>query len=182
MSTYLRSVAAVSLALFAAPFASGASPRTQHQMPPGMSHEDHLKQIQKDAELKKRGAAAMGFDQDRTAHHFLLAPDGGTIDVAVKEPSDEMNRKEIRAHLKEIARDFTRGDFAKPFATHGETPPGVEAMRDLQRVIHYRYEQTPLGGRVRISSSDPAARTAIHEFLSYQIREHATGDSLTPGK
>lgn len=52
----------------------------QHQaMPPGLTHEEHLAQLQKDAELKKRGAAAMGFDQDKTTHHFILAADGGSI-------------------------------------------------------------------------------------------------------
>jgi len=34
-------------------------------MPAGMSHQEHLRQLQKDAELKKRGALSMGFDQDK---------------------------------------------------------------------------------------------------------------------
>ena len=39
----------------------------QHpSMPAGMSHEEHQKQMQKDADLKRRGEAAMGFDQDKT--------------------------------------------------------------------------------------------------------------------
>jgi hypothetical protein len=33
-----------------------------------------------------------------------------------------------------------------------------------------------------IATSHRKARGAIHEFLRYQIREHATGDSLTVGK
>jgi hypothetical protein len=36
-------------------------------MPAGMSHAQHLERM-KDDELKKRGAAAMGFDQDKTSH------------------------------------------------------------------------------------------------------------------
>jgi hypothetical protein len=178
MSTHLRAAAVLSVVILGA----AGSSHAQHQMPPGMTHEEHLKQMQKEAELRKRGAAAMGFDQDTTAHHFLLAPDGGTIEVEVKDPSDESSRGRIRAHLQEIARDFARGDFAKPLATHGETPPGVRTMQTLTRAIAYRYEETPSGGRVRISSSNPTARAAIQEFLRYQIREHGTGDPLPARK
>jgi hypothetical protein len=94
-----------------------------------MTHEEHLAQIEKDAALKKRGAAAMGFDQETTTHHFLLTADCGAIEVGVNAASDAVNRDVIRSHLKEIAGEFARGDFAKPFATHGEIPPGVKTMQ-----------------------------------------------------
>ena len=35
-------------------------------MPKGMSHEEHVKQMENDDALRKRGADAMGFDQDVT--------------------------------------------------------------------------------------------------------------------
>ena len=148
-------------------------------MPPGMTHEQHLAQMQKDAELKRRGAAAMGFDQNATTHHFLLTADGGVIDVSVNEAADATNRDAIRAHLKEISDEFARGNFAKPFATHGEVPPGVKTMRQRLKVLAFRYEDTPRGGRVVIRTEDGKARAAVREFLRYQIREHATGDPLS---
>jgi hypothetical protein len=144
-------------------------------MPPGMSHEQHLKQMQKEAELKKRGALAMGFDQDKTTHHFRRTPEGGSIEVGVKEASDAATRAQIRAHLKEIAVAFAKGDFAKPFQTHAEVPPGVPAMQRLKARIRYKYEDTADGGAVRITTSNPEALKAIHEFLTYQGREHHTG-------
>jgi hypothetical protein len=158
-------------------FAASAAARQHPSMPAGMSHEQHLKQM-KDDELKKRGAAAMGFDQDTTSHHFLLAPDGGSIEVGVNDPADEEGRTAVRAHLKEIAAEFSRGVFDKPFATHGEVPPGVSAMRRLRKAIRFRFEEAAAGGRVRISTDDAKARDAVHEFLRYQIREHGTGDPL----
>lgn len=152
----------------------------QHpQMPPGMTHEEHLAQMKKDEELNKRGAAAMGFDQYRTTHHFRLTADGGVIEVAVNEASDVANRNAIRSHLKEIAGEFGRGDFAKPLATHGEIPPGVEAMRRLSQTIAFRYEDRANGGRIVIRTADREAKAAIHDFLRYQIREHKTGDPLS---
>ena len=47
-------------------------------MPAGMSHEEHLTQMEKDAALKTRGMVAMGFDQDKVDHHFRTGPTGGS--------------------------------------------------------------------------------------------------------
>jgi hypothetical protein len=155
--------------------------RAQHAgMPPGMTHEEHLAQMQKDREMQRRGTEAMGFDQEKTTHHFRLMSDGGSISVAANSADDTASRDQIRTHLAVIADDFTRGNFGKPAATHGEMPPGVEMMRASQDRIHYTVEDTPLGGIVRISitNGDAAALAAIHAFLRYQITEHKTGDSL----
>jgi hypothetical protein len=149
----------------------------QHpSMPAGMSHEEHMAQMQRDAELKARGAAAMGFDQDATEHHFILLSDGGSIEVRVRDKDDLRNRDLVRTHLAEIAKEFSRGEFDKPFQTHGEIPPGVPAMQRLKDKIRYSYEKTASGGRVRIKTRDHEALNAVHEFLRYQIREHKTGD------
>jgi hypothetical protein len=151
-------------------------------MPTGMTHEEHMAQMQKDAELNKRGAAAMGFDQDKTTHHFRLSDTGGAIEVGANDPADLEIVGQVRAHLKEISSGFAHGDFGKPLATHNELPPGVATMRDRQNALTYQYEETANGGRVRIVSSDAGAVAAVHEFLRYQIREHATGDPLTVAK
>ena len=145
-------------------------------MPAGMSHEEHRKQVAKDAELKKRGDAAMGFDQDATTHHFLITDDGGMIQVTVNDPRDMVNRDAIRAHLEKVAQDFSSGGFDSPFATHGEVPPGVPVLQQRKGSITYRYEAVDGGARVRIVASDPQAVAAVKEFLRYQIREHKTGD------
>jgi hypothetical protein len=154
----------------------------QHQMPAGMTHEEHLAQMKKDAELKARGAAAMGFDQDAAEHHFILFEDGGAIDVQATREDDIATRDAIRGHLQEVAREFASGNFDKPFATHAETPAGVPELRRLKGVITYAYEASARGARVRISSRDPNAILAIHDFVRYQIVEHKTGDPLTPRK
>jgi hypothetical protein len=145
-------------------------------MPAGMSHEEHQKQMARDAELKKRGDAAMGFDQDATTHHFLITDDGGVIQVTVNDARDTANRDAIRAHLEKVAQDFSSGVFDSPFATHGEVPPGVPTMQQRKSSITYRYEAVDGGARVRIVASDPQAVAAVKEFLRYQIREHKTGD------
>lgn len=169
----------LAFATFAFLIATSATTFAQHPaMPAGMTHEQHQAQMKKDAELKQRGALAMGFDQDKTVHHFLLRPDGGVIAVGLKEASDEASLAQVRAHLKSIAGEFASGDFARPFATHAEMPPGVKVMQQRKKTISYRYEDTALGGQVVISTPDRRAKDAVHEFLRYQIREHKTGDPV----
>jgi hypothetical protein len=161
-------------------FLSAQLASAQHAgMPPGMTHEEHLAQMKKEAETQRRGAEAMGFDQEKTAHHFNLTTDGGTIAVSTRDADDTTSRDQIRAHLKSIAEEFGRGEFGKPVATHAEVPPGVETMQRSKDQIRYIYDEMPRGGLVRIVTSDAAAIDAIHAFLRYQITEHKTGDPLS---
>ena len=179
MHTHIRQLAVFSMLVGS----TASAARAQHPpMPPGMTHEEHLERMQKDAELKKRGAAAMGFDQDRTTHHFKLYATGGAIEVVANNPADNASVGQVRTHLKEIAGEFAAGDFGKPFATHVEMPPGVRTMQERKSALTFRYEDLQAGGRVRITASDAEATSAVHEFLRYQIREHATGDPLTIGR
>jgi hypothetical protein len=136
-----------------------------------------------DPHLKHRGAAAMGFDQDKTAHHFLLFEDGGAIDVSVKDASDTTNRDAIRAHLPHIAEMFGAGNFEAPMFVHDtKTVPGTATLAARKTVVKYTYVETPRGGRVNIVTSDADALKALHDFLRFQIADHKTGDPLTPRK
>ncbi len=127
--------------------------------------------------MNARGEQAMGFSQSATTHHFRLLPDGGYVQVQANNAADTMNRDHIRMHLQQQARNFAAGDFSAPELTHARVPPGVPQMQRLRSSIRYGYEQIDRGGRLRISSKDPQAVAAIHEFLKFQIADHRTGDS-----
>jgi hypothetical protein len=123
-----------------------------------------------------RAGQVMGFDQDRTAHHFLLFADGGAIDVSAKDAKEP--RDAIRTHLSHIAMMFKEGDFEAPMLVHDtKNVPGIDVLAARRGQISYKYSETPVGGRIDIVTSDPDALAALHEFLRYQIREHKTGDS-----
>lgn len=145
-----------------------------------MTHEQHMEQMKKDAEMKQHGNLAMGFDQDTATHHFTMNADGGAIAVSSNDPADQTSLRQIRSHLQEIAVAFKQGDFGKPEATHSELPTGVPVMQRLKDAITYTYYETVGGGIVRIYTAHPEALAAIHEFIAYQVREHNTGDPLTP--
>jgi hypothetical protein len=147
-------------------------------MPAGMSHAEHLARMEKDAALKRRGASAMGFDQDKATHHFRLDRTGGAIEVVANDLTDEALQQQVRAHLESIAKEFAAGDFGKPLATHAELPPGARTMTQQRRALAFVYEELPGGGQVRITASNAKAIDAVHRFLRYQIREHKTGDAV----
>jgi hypothetical protein len=127
---------------------------------------------------KARADSAMGFDQAKTTHHFLLTKDGGAIEVTANDPNDSASRDQVRAHLSHIAQMFADGNFDIPMLVHDQVPPGVPDMKRLKDHIHYAFETSPAGARVVIRTDAPAALDAVHQFLRFQIEEHHTGDAL----
>jgi hypothetical protein len=134
------------------------------------------------ADVNRHGDMAMGFSHMKTTHHFRLTSNGGFIEVQAKGASDTVSRDQIRQHLQHITKAFAAGDFSAPMMTHSRVPPGVPTMKRLKSAIIYTYAETARGGKVQISTKNPAALQAVHEFLRFQIRDHQTGDPLAVAK
>jgi hypothetical protein len=131
------------------------------------------------AGVDTRGDHAMGFDHDKTTHHFLMRKDGGLIQITANDPKDKASRDAIRAHLPHIARMFSEGDFEAPMFIHDtRQPAGVPTLKRLKSEVRYKYEPIESGGRVRITTRNPEAVAAVHDFFRMQIRDHRTGDPL----
>ena len=142
--------------------------------PAAAQHDHH-------AALNARGARFMGFDQHATTHHFLLSKDGGRIEVTAKDPRDAASVKQIRDHLQHIAEVFARGDFGLPGLVHDtKVVPGVEGMKANAAALTFTYEEIDRGAHVKVAGSSPEAVRAVHQFLRFQIKDHKTGDPLTP--
>jgi len=123
------------------------------------------------AELQRRGAVGMGVDQYTSSHVFEPLPDGGRI-VLQRDSIDSAGTAIIRAHLQDIAARFQNGDFTIPGFVHAQTVPGTDIMAAHAADIRYVVDTLPRGGQVRITTTDPAAVEAIHEFLAFQRTEH----------
>lgn len=136
-----------------------------------MDHSSHTKMV------NEQGDKAMGFSHEKTTHHFRLFADGGAIEVTTNSAKDTESRDQIRKHLGHIAQMFSGGNFDAPMLTHGKVPPGVPVLQKLESEINYTFSEIENGGRVRIKTSNSEALAAIHEFLSFQITDHQTGDS-----
>jgi hypothetical protein len=125
----------------------------------------------------ERGDHVMGFSHDKATHHFLLYSDGGAIDVQANKADDTATLDEIRMHFGHIAKMFAAGDFSAPMLIHSQNPPGSETMKRLREAIQYKFESTEHGARIRITTKNADAVSAVHEFLRFQIKDHRTGDS-----
>lgn len=130
-------------------------------------------------QVNENGDKAMGFSHQKTTHHFLVQAQGGAIQVDANSKDDKQSRDQIRSHLRHITKMFAAGDFNTPMLVHSVMPPGTATMTRLKADINYKYEASATGGQVVISTSNKEALAAIHEFLRFQIKDHATGDPLT---
>lgn len=130
------------------------------------------------AGVNRRGDKEMGFSHEKTAHHFTLLTDGGSIEVVANDSGDADSREDIRRHLDHIVMMFQNNNFDIPMLIHDRVPPGVPMMKQKRDVIAYSYVPTDRGGMVRIKTADPEAISAIHKFLLFQIRDHRTGDAV----
>jgi len=127
-------------------------------MPKGMSHEEHLKQMKKDEELKKRGAEATGFDQDAVTHHFKLTPSGGSIEVTVKKQRAETVIAAVRSHLRFVAHEFAQGKLRQTIrdARRGGTGCSRDANPSWINLVSLR---GPAAGRCRAYRGSGRPRT-----------------------
>ena len=51
------------------------------------------------------------------------------------------------------------------------------SVQKLKSAVSYRYEEIESGGRMRISTRNKEALSAVHDFLKFQIADHRTGDA-----
>lgn len=123
------------------------------------------------AALQSRGQDAMGVDQYTSAHRFEPLPDGGRIELQ-RDTTDPAGVETIRAHMRDIANRFSRGDFTIPGFVHARDVPGTRVMAERKAQITYEARELPGGAEVRIRATDPAAIDAIHEFLAFQRSDH----------
>jgi hypothetical protein len=113
----------------------------------------------------------MGVDQYTSSHRFEPLADGGRISL-VRDSEDAAGVARIRSHINEIALAFQQGDFTIPGFVHDRAVPGTATMTARRSSIHYSAESLPNGAALRISTSDPEALRAIHQFLAFQRQDH----------
>jgi len=124
------------------------------------------------AGVQSRGAGVMGVDQYTSAHVFESLADGGRIILERPRASDSADIATIRAHMREIAGAFARGDFAAPGLVHAQQVPGTKVMAARASTVTYEAMDRPRGAEVRITTHDPEALAAVHEFLAFQRADH----------
>src|SRR2546428_8430476 len=110
-----------------------------------------------------------GMSHEATHHNFRLFADGGAIELRANDSADGAIIGAIRTHLRHIAAALAKNDFSMPLFVHGHEPDGAAVMKRLHARISYRYEDVDAGRRVLVTTTDPKARSAISDFMKFQI-------------
>ena len=124
------------------------------------------------AQVAARGANVMPFDLERTTHVFQPTTDGGVQTVRADDPNDDEQIALIRAHLREEAAAFARGDFTDPAFIHGPDMPGLAELREGASRIDVEFQTLPEGARIRYVSDDPSLVHALHVWFEAQASDH----------
>lgn len=123
--------------------------------------------------VAERGEDVMGFDLDATVHRFTPTDTGGIEEVVVRDPLDQAEIADVRAHLRTEAERWSLGDFSAPAAIHGEDMPGLQELQAAGDVLTIDYTDLPDGARVTFMSTDPDVVVALREWFDAQLSDHA---------
>ena len=173
----MRCILTASLLAVAVPAAAqsgGHASHAGHDSTHVAHHATHAGADSAFAALQGRGRTAMGVDQYTSTHTFDTLADGGSIRL-VRDSADPEGVAAIRAHLREIAGAFRRGDFETPAFVHGRAVPGTAVMAARKDRIRYAVRDLPNGAELRLTTSDPEALAAIREFMAFQRGDHRAG-------
>ena len=129
--------------------------------------------VERQADVARRGAEVMPFDLKATTHIFTKTTDGGVQRVVAKNPADTHQVDLIRMHLREIDAQFAKGDFSAPASIHGDDMPGLAELRSAKPgEIKVAYRDIRAGAEVRYSTRAPALVEALHRWIDAQLADH----------
>ena len=121
----------------------------------------------------ERGNIAMGFNQNKIIHHFIATPTGGEIMIVALNSSDNDTIKQIRNHVIDIQKEFSKGNFTKPFFIHAQQVPGTELMTEKKRLLKYSILEVKNGFALLLTTNNQQLIGAIHQFIAFQTGQHS---------
>jgi hypothetical protein len=124
--------------------------------------------------MLERGNIAMGFNQSKIMHHFVANPTGGEIIIVALNSSDVKTISQIKNHVIDIQKDFSEGNFTKPFFIHAQEVPGTKIMAEKKDLINYSVQQIKNGYMLVLTTSDRQLIDAIKQFMAFQASQHAS--------
>jgi hypothetical protein len=122
--------------------------------------------------MMERGNVAMGFNQNKIAHQFIATPVGGEIIVTALNDSDVETINQIKIHILEIQKEFSQGDFVRPFFIHAQEVPGTKVMLQKKDLIKYDKLEMKNGSSLILTTNDRQLIDAINHFMKFQARQH----------
>jgi hypothetical protein len=121
----------------------------------------------------ERGNIAMGFNQDKIIHHFIATPTGCEIMIVALNSSDNDTINQIRNHVIDIQKEFSKGNFTKPFFIHAQQVPGTELMTEKKDPLKYSILEVKNGSALLLTTNNQQLIGAIHQFIAFQTGQHS---------
>lgn len=128
---------------------------------------------QRQTEVAKLGADVMPFSLKATTHIFTKSSDGGTQRVIAKDATDAAQNGLVREHLREIQRQFQKGDFSEPSHIHGSDMPGLAQLKAAKPgQISITYRDVEGGSELTYRTSSAKLVSALHAWFDAQLSDH----------
>lgn len=129
--------------------------------------------VQRQAEVAKRGPDVMPFSLRATQHVFTKTPDGGVQKVVARNTVDIEQVKLVRGHLRDIQTQFLKGDFSGPTHIHGAEMPGLADLKSSKPgQIAIDYKEVAGGAELTYRTADAKLATALHSWFDAQVSDH----------
>jgi hypothetical protein len=122
--------------------------------------------------MMERGDIAMGFNQNKIIHQFVTTPVGGKIIIMALNASDRQTINEIKNHTLDIQKEFSEGNFTRPFFIHTQEVPGTKVMFEKKDLIKYDLLEMKNGSSLMLTTNDTQLVDAINQFMQFQARQH----------
>jgi len=129
-------------------------------------------------EMMERGNVAMGFNQNKIVHQFISTPFGGKIVITALNDTDKETINQIKNHILKIQKEFSLGNFTRPFYIHAQEMPGTKVMLDKKDLIKYDISEVWNGSILILTTDDKQLTYAINEFMEFQTDQHDRNQQL----
>lgn len=113
-------------------------------------------------------------DKDEGLKHtrvFVTEPQGGRIRYEFTEIEGGESQTDAMKHyaqdLQLLGRRFERGQFSMVLLSGMKDSPEYAAMVKNAGAFQYSVEESPTGPELVITTAQPAARAALHDYLNY---------------
>jgi hypothetical protein len=72
----------------------------------------------------------------------------------------------------DIQREFSQGNFTKPFFIHDQQVLGTDVMAEKKDLIKYSVNELGNGATLVLTTDDGELLRAIQQFMEFQGQEH----------